>query len=70
MREVIEHVWAQLEYQEQKHGPDPIKLEQRWAVLMEEVGEVARAEQEGTPEEVYEELLQVAAVAIRWASML
>ena len=34
------------------------------AVLTEEIGEVAKAVQEGT--NVVEELIQVAAVAIRW----
>lgn len=39
----------------------------RLQVLVEEVGEVARAMMEGTREDVFEELIQVAAVAVSCA---
>lgn len=39
----------------------------RLQVLVEEIGEVARAMMDGTREEVFEELIQVAAVAVACA---
>lgn len=51
------------------HGPMPLSL--RLAVLAEEVGEVARAICDGEGDEhLLEELVQVGAVALRWAEDL
>jgi hypothetical protein len=41
---------------------EPVKV----AVLLEEVGEVARAVLEGDPQNLRAELVQVAAVAVAW----
>ena len=51
------------------HGPMPLEL--RLAILTEEVGEVARAicDEQGD-EHMLEELVQVAAVALRWGEDL
>ena len=46
--------------------PEPIKA----AVLLEEVGEVARALLEGDREGLATELIQVAAVAVAWREAL
>lgn len=49
-----------------KHGDAPLATdEQALAVLMEEVGEVAKAICQNKPEEFRKELVQVASVAIR-----
>lgn len=40
--------------------------EKRLAILMEEVGEVAKAIQNGDIENLKEELIQVASVCVRW----
>ena len=52
-------------------GDKPLLMNLRLAVLTEEVGEVARAicDDEGS-EHLLEELIQVAAVALRWSEDL
>ena len=70
-RDRQEHLWTG----RHNHGngscassdvPEPIKL----AVLLEEVGEVARALLEGDREGLANELEQVAAVAVAWREAL
>ncbi len=62
-------LWSELLRQKELHGPNPIPTGKELQILVEEVGEVARAMQEN-PDRMYEELIQVAAVAIRWANMV
>lgn len=52
-------------------GDVPMPMDKRLAILTEEVGEVARAicDEQGD-EHLLEELIQVAAVAARWAEDL
>lgn len=49
-------------------GPMPVHL--RMAILAEEVGEVAKALQDEGDARLLEELVQVGAVALRWAEDL
>lgn len=42
----------------------------KWAVLMEEIGEVAEAQLNGERDEMLTEMVQVAAVAAAWAESL
>lgn len=51
-------------------GNDPMPLAMRLAILTEEVGEVARAMQDEGDARLLEELVQVGAVALRWAEDL
>lgn len=53
-------------------GEGPLPLFDRLAILTEEVGEVARAMQEDGHQSAHllEELIQVGAVALRWAEDL
>lgn len=54
-------------HQDETHDfPDHLRM----AVLAEEVGEVASALQEERVDHLIEELIQVAAVAIRWIEYL
>ena len=72
---VMGHVWAERDRQdglwpeqapgEQLH-PDHTML----AVLTEEVGEVAKATLEGNDPELRTELIQVAAVCVKWAEII
>ena len=73
--EALRHVETERQFQNTKWGgiegawpiPDGVKL----AVLLEEVGEVANALLEGKREiDLRHELIQVAAVATRWAETL
>ncbi|NBW23500.1 MAG: hypothetical protein EBR82_87720 [Caulobacteraceae bacterium] len=49
---------------------DDIPAASKFAILVEEVGEVARAINDGDPEHMREELVQVAAVAVAWVEAL
>lgn len=62
--EIFAAISAERERQNSLHPPPP-DMWQALAVLTKEVGEVAKAIIERKPEEVREELIQVAAVAVR-----
>lgn len=64
--------WLELRRARQKFPGEEGKLtDAEWlTVLVEEVGECARAMQDETDERLREELLQVAAMAARWASAI
>ena len=49
---------------------DTLSAGQKLAILVEEVGEVARAICDRDPEHMREELIQVAAVAVAWVEAL
>jgi len=52
-------------------GDGPMPLDKRLAILTEEVGEVAKEIcDDGSDERLLEELVQVGAVALRWAEDL
>lgn len=51
-------------------GDGPLPIDRRLAVLTEEVGEVAKAMQDEGAARMFEELIQVGAVALRWAEDL
>ena len=61
-RKAQDKVWGPV-----KDGKD---IETMPAVLMEEVGEVARAHLQGQPFSMRAELIQVAAVAVKWIEWL
>lgn len=50
--------------------PDKMSVTQRLPVLIEEIGEVGTALQNNDKENLYQELIQVAAVAVRMAEQL
>lgn len=64
---MIEAVWIEGEKARAKHGDAPLATnEEALQILMEEVGEVAKALNQNLPEEEFrQELIQVASVAIR-----
>lgn len=69
--EVIEAVKKEMERAERKHGPLPVGLSLRVFIVAEEIGEVFKAVVEfmfnrGTRESIDEEMIQVAATAIRF----
>lgn len=74
MSEIDDHqfwadAWMELRRARQKHPREEgILTDAEWlTVLVEEVGEAARAMQDETDERLHEELVQVAAMAARWA---
>ncbi len=73
-REILRHVSAERDRQDGKWGGVP-GIDRRddhtyAAVLTEEAGEVCRAWLERNVEELREELIQVAAVAVAWVEEL
>jgi NTP pyrophosphatase (non-canonical NTP hydrolase) len=66
MNKVINKIIAERKRQDEKWGSDRMLADYEWlTILVEEVGEVAKAMLEGSPT-VNEELVQVAAVAVAW----
>lgn len=66
MYEILEDVKRERERQDRKWGVQNHSDEYWLAILAEEFGEVARAFLDKNPENLKEELLQVAAVAVVW----
>lgn len=65
--EIINEIIDERKYQDETHDfPDSLRM----AILAEEVGEVASALQNGNTDYLIEELIQVAAVAMRWIEHL
>lgn len=50
--------------------PQELSISDRFVVLGEEVGEVARAIQNNDPDNLYDELIQVAAESVRMAEQI
>jgi NTP pyrophosphatase (non-canonical NTP hydrolase) len=67
---VVEDVMSERFRQDQKWGPSRQRPAPALVVLVEEVGEVANAMQDGTEEELRAELIQVAAVAVAMVEAL
>ena len=63
--ELYAEIEAERQRQDAKHGPVH-RDRQMPVILMEEVGEAARAVLEDDPARLREELVQVAAVAVQW----
>lgn len=63
-RIIFEDINNERERQENIH-PEKLDLPMRFTTLVEEVGEVATAIQNNDNENLYEELVQVAAVCVR-----
>lgn len=61
---IFEHIAEERQFQNIKHPLFP--KEDRLAILIEEVGEVGKAINEHDRIELRKELIQVAAVAVRW----
>lgn len=57
-------------YRQDEIHPEEKTIQERFNVLVEEVGEVATALQNRDPENLYEELIHVAASAVRMAEQL
>lgn len=71
MNQVLDDVVAERWRQVEIHGHQEEKGTDHWLqVLMEEVGEVATALQNGDNENLYEELTQVAATAVKFAEFV
>lgn len=65
--EIVNEIIDERKYQDETHDfPEPLRM----AILAEEVGEVASALQNGNTDYLIEELVQVAAVAMRWIEHL
>lgn len=65
--EIINEIIDERKYQDETHDfPEHLRM----AILAEEVGEVAAALQNGNTDYLIEELVQVAAVAMRWIEHL
>lgn len=62
--DIYNAIFDERQRQNRIHPQFPEEL--RIAILTEEVGEVARALLEVDPENLRDELIQVAAVAVRW----
>jgi hypothetical protein len=69
---VLAHLEDELWAQKEKHGSNEMFYNRhKLAILIEEVGEVGHAINEKMPkEELYNELIQVAACAVAWAERL
>lgn len=63
-RMIFEDINNERERQEKIH-PEKLDLSMRFTTLVEEVGEIATAIQNNDNENLYEELVQVAAVCVR-----
>lgn len=65
--EIVNEIIDERKYQDETHDfPEHLRM----AILAEEVGEVAAALQNGNTDYLIEELIQVAAVAMRWIEHL
>ncbi len=62
----LDEVWVERERQDALH-PYSVSDEVMLAVLVEEVGEVAKAMTDGTG--LRDEIVQVAAVAVKWVEL-
>lgn len=62
--EVITRILAERERQDKKWGTEPLPPVRWLVVLGEEFGEVSRALHDDKPDEYYEEMIHVAAVAL------
>lgn len=67
--EVLHDVKRERMRQDRIH-PQELTISQRYVVLGEEFGEVARAIQNNDPDNLYDELVQVAAESIRMAEQI
>jgi len=68
---VINDVLSERERQNEMHGTQSHTNPFWFIILSEETGEVARAIYEGEGDKrIYEELIQVAAVAVQWAERI
>jgi NTP pyrophosphatase (non-canonical NTP hydrolase) len=68
---IFEHIAEERERQDSKHPlPHGFKYVDRLAILVEEVGEVGKAIFEDNRLELRDELIQVAAVAVRWIEQI
>ena len=66
---VLDHVAAERMNQHQKWGNQDHKSNHNFGmILMEEVGEAAKDVNDRSPVSLYNETIQVAAVAVAWAS--
>lgn len=66
---IAQQIAAERSRQDARHPydvPDSVML----SVLVEEVGEVARAMNDNTPDDLAEEVMQCAAVAVKWMELL
>lgn len=69
-RQVFHKIEVERARQDRLHPEFPILQVERLAILLEEAGEVAKAINEKKPEEIEAELVQVAAVAMRWLEQI
>lgn len=67
--EVLNDVKRERMRQDALH-PQELSISDRFVVLGEEVGEVARAIQNNDPDNLYDELIQVAAESVRMAEQI
>jgi NTP pyrophosphatase (non-canonical NTP hydrolase) len=67
--EVLNDVKRERMRQDALH-PQELSISNRFVVLGEEVGEVARAIQNNDPDNLYDELIQVAAESVRMAEQI
>jgi NTP pyrophosphatase (non-canonical NTP hydrolase) len=67
--EVLHDVKRERMRQDALH-PQELSISDRFVVLGEEVGEVARAIQNNDPDNLYDELIQVAAESVRMAEQI
>jgi len=70
MSAVLAEVALERTRQDTKHGINRPDDGQMMLILAEEVGEAARASQEDYQSKLREELIQVAAVAVKWVETL
>lgn len=75
MEEVFKLVRAERAAQDEKWGTEsnPMAVggsHKKMTILVEEVGEVAKALLDGGPEDVRKELVQVAATAVYWLELI
>ncbi len=65
---VLEQVLAERELQDLKWGDQTFNSDDHWTVILtEELGEVAREVYEKNESDMYEEIIQCAAVCFAWA---
>jgi len=65
---VLEEVLTERERQDLKWGDQTFNSDEHWTVILtEELGEVAREVYEGNEPNMYEEIIQCAAVCFAWA---
>jgi NTP pyrophosphatase (non-canonical NTP hydrolase) len=68
--QIFEEINQERSFQNEKHPHFPMDNGARLAILVEEVGEVAKDIQEKNRKNLRLELIQVAAVAVRWIEAL